>query len=532
MKKQRRKQNNIKSKRTVREVLATLRKYNITTDADPVNVRLALEELGPTFVKLGQLIATQSDLFSQELCDELRNLRDEVAPMSKEDVDRVLFDAYGKNKEEVFSYFEDEPHGSASISQVHRAKLLSGEEVAVKVQRIGALESMEDDIYFLRGLVKKIPFLRKNPYIDLDAVFDELWNVTHRELDFTNEAQNLQKFHELNEDVKYVTCPAVYPEYTSEKVLVMEYIGGYHIEDREALIENGYDLNEIGRKYIQSFLKQAFEDGFFQADPHTGNIKVDGGTIVWYDLGMMGTFSAHDRKCYIDFVEGIVIKDASSIYDSLTQMCIFREKFDKAELFKDVSEYVDSLNEGIIDNLDVDQEVRRFFGLAKKYKAGINPMFTMMSRGVATVQGTLNENFPEVDFFDELKKFAINQRLEQRKSKMANRDVETLKKYLKHKKIAEIPENLANMIERYSKGLAPVTIEMGVPEKTQPFIADIVNMIVDGIIIVALLVSASIVILSGLKPLAWGMPLLGLIGYSLAAILMLINIVKRLRKKR
>jgi ubiquinone biosynthesis protein len=523
------KNNRNENRRTIREVLTVLRKYNISANSDAHSIRLALEELGPTFVKLGQLITTQSDLFPLELVDELRGLRDEVAPMSAEEVDQVIFEAFGRNKESVFAYFDEEAHGSASISQVHHAVLKTGEDVAVKVQRIGVPESMDKDIAFLRRLVKRIPFLRKNPYIDLNEVINELQEITHRELDFTNEAKNLERFRELNEDVKYTTCPAVYPEYTKRTVMTMEYIKGIHPTDKEALIDAGYDLKEIARKYVYSFLKQVFVDGFFQADPHTGNIKISGGQIVWYDMGMMGEVSEHERISRIDTIESLISGDVAKCYDGLIKMCTFTRKYDKEELFKDVRDFTENIYYVGVENIDINLEVRKLMKLAKKHGARIDPSYTMMSRGMATVQGTITEICPELDFFSEIKQFAIDLRLSQyRKSK--DKDIELLKKRLKLKKIKEIPENLADMVEAYSKGLVPIKIEMGIPEKTQPFIADIVKMIVDGIIIVALLVSSSIIILSGLKPLVFGIPALGFAGYVLAVLMILFNFAKRFIK--
>lgn len=519
------------SERTIGEVLGVLKKYQITADSDAHSIRLALEELGPTFVKLGQLLATQSDIFPAELCDELRELRDEVAPMTAEEVDSVIFDAYGKHKDEVFAYFEEEAHGSASLSQVHRAKLFTGEDVAVKIQRIGARQSMEKDIEFIRRLVRKIPFIRKNQFVDINDVIKELSEITHYELDFNHEAKNLQRFRELNEDVPYVSCPGVYPELTTDTVLVMDYINGFQLSDKKALDENGYDINEIGKKYVRSFFKQAFEDGFFQADPHTGNLKISGGKIVWYDLGMMGEFSERNRNSFLDVIEAFVTGDVAKGYDAYTGMCRFPEKIDKEALFRDVSDLVSSISKSGVEDLDIVMEMKKFMKLAKRHHARLDPTYTMLTRGMATVQGTINELFPEIDFLTEVKRLAIEFRISEARNRKKDRELEFLRRHAKRKKIGAIPENIAKMVEQYSKGLAPVNIEMGVPEKSQPFIMEIVRLMVDGFIIVALLISSSIIVLSGLKPLIWGMPLLGVIGYSIAVIMIFIHIIKRFLKR-
>ena len=522
--------NKTKNKRSLGDFLAVIKKYNITLDSDPKSIRLALEELGPTFVKLGQLITTQSGIFPAELCDELRNLRDDVAPMTMDQVDQVIFEAYGKPKEEVFSYFDETPHGSASISQVHRARLITGEDVAVKIQRIGASENMKMDLVFLKRVARRLPFLRNNPYIDISEVLNELENITNKELDFTNEARNLERFYELNSDIEYVKCPEVYPEYAKPTVLVMEYINGIKITDKEALTANGYDLNEIGRKYIHSFMKQVVEDGFFQADPHTGNIKISGGQIVWYDLGMMGEFSDHERESLLNGVEGIITGDVMKLYETLTKLCIFRKKYDKEALFKDVNDYVEMIQNSGFENLDINLTFQQFLEIAKKHKASINPSQTMMSRGIATVQGTVTELFPDVNFFEEVKKYAISYKLSKIK-KHGNEDLDVYRWIVKMKKISQIPENIADMVATYSKGLAPFKLEMGIPEKTQNFVKELTRMTLETIIILALLISSTMIVTSGIEPVVFGIPLLGLIGYSLSVLMVVINIIRKLMNK-
>ena len=518
-------------KRRIRDFIAVLRKYKISPDSDPHSIRLALEELGPTYIKLGQLMANRSDVLPPELCEELSDLRDEVEPMTAEEVDRAIFDAYGKKKEELFSYFDEEHRGSASIAQVHYARLKSGKEAAVKIQRIGAAEEMEADIEFLRRLVKRVPFVRNNPFIDVNEILDEFWNVTQQELDFVNEAKNLERFHELNRDVAYVTCPEVYPEFTTRTVIVMEFIRGIRITDREALEAHGYDMNEIGRKYVRSFHKQIFVDGFFQADPHIGNLLISDGRIVWYDMGMMGEFSRRDIDTFIGLIESIITKDVTRTFELACRMSVMREGCDKEAYFKDMSAFISSLYGINSGSFDPSVVFRQFFQIARRNKLSFNASHTIMSRGVMTVDGTLKRYFPDVDLFDEVKSFVTDYLRQTYSDKNADKRVEFLRKKAKAKKIAQIPENLASMVEVYSKGLVPIKIEMGVGEKTQAFITETVCMLTDALITAALLISSSIIVLSRLEPLILGIPALGFAGYSIAVLMMLIIYIGRLKKR-
>ena len=518
-------------KRRIRDFMSVIRKYNISSFSDARNIRLALEELGPTYIKLGQLVANRSDIFPEELCEELSNLRDEVEPMTAEEVDQVIYDAYGKKKEEIFSFFDDEPHGSASVAQVHYARLMSGEEVAVKIQRMGAAEEMEEDIAFLRRLVKKFPYLKTNPYFDADEVLDELWNITENELSFAKEAENLERFYELNSDIAYVSCPKVYPEFTTRTAIVMEFIRGIKVTDREALEAKGYDMNEIGRKFARSFLKQIFVDGFFHADPHAGNIMIEGGRIVWYDMGMMGEFSRRDINGFISLIESIITGDLTKGFDAVCRMGVFRRGYDKEAFFRDISEYMSSLHKAGVEAIDPLVELPKLFQMARKHKMGFNPAHTTMSRGIMIADGTLTDYFPEVDFLAEITSFATEFLYSAYKDKKPDKSIEFLRLRAKTEKIARIPENLAKMVEAYSKGLAPIKMEMGVDEKTQAFITEIVRMTTDVLIIVALLISSSIIVLSHLQPLIMGIPALGFAGYSVAVVMIIINLVSRLKEK-
>lgn len=200
----------------------------------------------------------------------------------------VIQDAFGCPWQEEFQSIEEKPLGSASIAQVHRAVLKSGEQVVIKVQRKGIYRTMARDIGLMHKVVRLLPPVSIKEMVDLDLVLDELWKVTQEEMNFLTEAANIEEFHRQNRDVAFVDTPVLYREYTTPHVIVMEYIDGFSIDDKENLQENGYDLNEVGSKLIDNFIKQVMVDGFFHADPHPGNLRVRDGKIVWIDMGMMG----------------------------------------------------------------------------------------------------------------------------------------------------------------------------------------------------------------------------------------------------
>ena len=295
------------------EITGVLHKHGITRGVTPEKLRLILEDLGPTFIKLGQIMSMHSDILPKRYCDELMKLRSEVAPMAFSEVEEVLMEAYGCPWEEIFEQIDPTPLGSASIAQVHRAVLKDGSTVVMKVQRKGIYEKMARDIGLLHRAVKLLPPVSFKDLVDLDMVLDELWMVTKEEMDFQTEAANLEEFARRNKEIAFVGVPKLYQVYTNHLVLVMEYIEGYAIDDREHLEAEGYDLEEIGSKLVDHYIKQVMEDGFFHADPHPGNVKVREGKIVWIDMGMMGRLTDSDREQIGKAIQGIALQDVGLI---------------------------------------------------------------------------------------------------------------------------------------------------------------------------------------------------------------------------
>ena len=222
------------SKRRLAQIISILHKHQITRGIDPVKLREIIEDLGPTFVKIGQLMSSRQDMFSKRYCDELMKLRTQVAPMDTDTVRSILESEYGCRAEEVFLRFDPQALGSASIAQVHRAVLLSGEEVVIKVQRPHIYERMERDISLLRRASRLLNLSDIfSSVIDINVLLDEFWETAKQEMDFINEANFMQRFARLNEGVRYIAVPKVRKDISTSRVLVMEHIDGYGIDEYE-----------------------------------------------------------------------------------------------------------------------------------------------------------------------------------------------------------------------------------------------------------------------------------------------------------
>ena len=379
------------------EILEVLRKNEITKGMTPEKLCSILEELGPTFIKLGQILSMRSDFLPQEYCEALTRLRGSVNPMPYDQVVSIIESSYGEPLEHVFSSFEPQALGSASIAQVHAATLITGEEVVVKVQREGIHETMNRDIILLKrasGLLKYSPGLE---LVDFNKVLDEMWIVAQQEMNFLTEAQNLETFRVLNADVSFVDCPALERMHTTSTVLVMENVRGISIDDKEALTAAGYDLAEIGEKLADNYVKQIIEDGFFHADPHPGNIRIREGKIIYLDMGMMGTLTERERKILSSAVEGVARGDAEACMDAVLKLGKVDGEVDRRRLFQDCEGMLDNYASQDLGTMDLSAMVSDMANIMKTHHIGMPGGLTMLVRGLATIEGVVVDLAPEIN---------------------------------------------------------------------------------------------------------------------------------------
>lgn len=357
---------------------SVLKKYKITQGLTPEKLRLILQELGPTYIKLGQIMSLHSDILPKEYCEELMKLCSDVEPMPFEQVEEVLYESFGCKWNEIFSRIDKKPLGAASIAQVHYAVLKNGDEVVVKVQRKGIHDIMSRDITMLHKAVRLVPPVPIKGIVDFDMVLDEMWAVAQEEMNFLTEASNMEEFARNNKDIVFAATPCLYREYTTSCVLVMEYIDGYRIDDKENLQKDGYDLNEIGSKLVDNYIKQVIEDGFFHADPHPGNVHIRDGKIVWMDMGMMGRLSERDKKEIGKAVTGIALNDIGMIQDAVLAVGDFRGEPDTARLYKDIRMLIDKYGNQEMGQIDVAVFMQELMEIMKTNKIALPHGFTCL----------------------------------------------------------------------------------------------------------------------------------------------------------
>ena len=504
----------------LREITAVLHKNNISRGVTPEKLRIILEELGPTYVKIGQIMSMHSDILPQRYCDELMHLRSEVAPMSFEQVVQVIEESYGYSWKDVFTSIEAEPIGSASIAQVHRAVLRSGEQVVIKVQRQGIYEVMSRDIALLHKAVRLLPSAVHRGLVDLDMVLDELWEVTKDEMNFLMEASHMEEFEKYNRNVAFVGTPVLYREFSTMHVLVMEYIDGFSIDEKEGLVENGYDLKEIGSKLVDHYMKQVMEDGFFHADPHSGNVKIRDGKIVWIDLGMMGRLTETDKRMITRAVQGIAENDINEIQDAVLALGEFRGKPDQGQLHEDLKHLVNKYGSVELGMIKIAEIMQDLMEVMKENKISMPHGLTMLVRGLTHVEGILSDISPEINMIEIAQARIMSSMFHNFDWKKEVREKGKLL-YRAANKTARIPMLMDEILQGYLRGQTKIHLDLHASKELSSLLRRLVRNITMGLWVMALLVSSSIICTTDMKPKILGIPALGMLGYLMASAIMM-----------
>ena len=500
--------------RRLGQILRILKKHKVTRGMDPVKFRQILEDLGPTYVKIGQIMATRQDIFSQRYCSELEKLRSDVKPMPFETVKEVLTEAYGPDLDKVFTRIDETPLGSASIAQVHKAWLKDGPMVVVKVQRPGIYQEMEEDIRLLRkasGILKLSDVF--SSVVDVNVVLDEFWTSAQQEMDFTNEAQNAMRFRRDYEDCAWLSAPVVYEDLTSRKVMVMEYISGCEIDDDARLDAEGHDRHEIAMRLGTNYITQITEFGFFHADPHSGNIRVRDGQIVYIDFGMMGTLTDRDRRLMKQAIKALAVRDTLKLTDTILTLGVVKRPPDYANLTQSIEEYVSIYCENSLEDIDLPAMVQDLFTICHEYGIALPKGISMLARSLVTFEGTIEVLDPSTNAM----KIISTQKASLLSSDWG-RDLQHVLTRLQADAdhMLNMPVQLSDILSMVRRGQLKVNLDLQGADSTIANFDRMINRIIVCLLIVALLISSSIICTTKMKPEFLGIPLLGFAGFFIA----------------
>lgn len=517
----------------LREISSILRKHKFLRGFSPEEFRAMLEDLGPSFVKIGQTLSTRSEILPKAFCDELEKLQTACEPLPFDEMLAALDAQFGSLREQIFVTIDPTPLGSASLAQVHRAVLESGEIVAVKIQRPGVKETMALDIDIMRMLARQAArFMKDEQMLDLRDVVEELWATFLEETDFRREAENLAEFARLNEDVAFIDCPKVHPELCSEYVLVMEYIDGIPIYDIEGLMEKGYHLEEIGSKMLDNYATQILDHGFFHADPHPGNVLIRAGKVVYIDLGNMGKLSARDRAGFGDIIEAVGKLDSSELKEALMRFAVSKDNavIDHTRFLADLDLLLADYGSCDVSEIDIGAFLNDILALTRQCKVTLPSSITSVSRGIVTIEGTVGPFIPNLNIVA-----IINDHIRHSKSDRDEliRALEGLTRSLRSSATGSLDALTysGDALKMLTRGQLKMNMEVLGSEAPLARISKIVNRLTIALIIAGLFIGSSMLSLSTMEPRLLGVPVLAFFGYLGAAVLSLWIVFDIARRK-
>ncbi len=503
----------------LKEMVAVLRKYEVVRGMTPEKLRHILEDLGPTFVKLGQVMSMRPDFLPQEYCDELMKLQNGAKPLPFSTIIEVIEQEYSRRWNKVFSSVDEEVLGSASIAQVHRAVLTTGERVVVKVQRPGIYKVMARDMVLLKRASRLVRVVsHSQDVIDFDMVLEEMWGIAKQEMDFLIEADHIEEFRHLNQDEAFVTCPNVYRNLTTQHILVMEYVDGVRIDDFDGLRARGVDITLLGRRLGENYVKQIIEDGYFHADPHPGNIWVRGGRIVWLDLGMMGRLSNRDRTAIRKAIIALANHDTFEMKTAVLALGVPRGHINHTALYQDIDALMAQYSTLDFRDLRMGVLTRQIMNILRVHHIACPQGLSMFARGLLTIEGVMRLVCPKVSFVEI---FAKSLQLNFKKNFDWREEISKAKResYLLMRKSMALPEQISDILKMTMSGQTKVNLDLTGSEEPLRHVDKMVNRVIVAVLCAALLLGSSTICTTNMTPKIMEIPLLGFVGYLIAFVL-------------
>ena len=513
------------------EILGVIRKYNLVKDGlTPENLRHILEDLGPTFVKVGQIMSSRTDILPKEYCIELEKLRSEVKPLPIEIIKQEIEYELEKPIDELFQSLDEKPLGSASVAQVHAAVMPDGRKVVIKVQRPFIADIMMKDFALLSKAAKMMKLTPKGQAVDFNMIIQELKEVSINELDFRIEAATTMEFAENNKEIKYTTCPQVEREYTTQRVLTMSFVDGFSIGNLQKLDENGYDREEVATKLVNGFLKQVLDDGLFHADPHQGNLQILNGKICWLDWGMVGRFGKKEQNILTMAITSVVQKDVNMMKNAVLSLGKPSKPINHPELFNDIDSIMERYCSMNLEDMDIGELLGEIVDLAAHHGISLPSGFSMLVRALVTLEGVLAKLEVNVNMAQLFSGKVLRDMLE-------NFDIkkelvgDTKAVYESAKKSLTIPSLAADLMKAVIKGQTKMNIEPVGFEPLMKRVEDMVGDMILCIIAASMILSSSLICTTNMQPKILEIPALGFVGFVGAFAMGVYLIVKIHRRK-
>lgn len=365
-------------------------------------IRLVMEELGPTFIKLGQLASTRSDLLPEPVIAELVKLQDQVPPFSAKESLTIIEEEFGMPASELLDHFEEVPIAAASIGQVHKGRLVTGEEVAIKIQRPGVVPQVERDLDILKNLTslahKRWPWVER---YQIPQMVDEFARSISAELDYSIEGRNMEKIRRQFTDIETICIPRVHWHCSTSKVLTMDFVEGIHLNRLADLKRGGFDTRNIAETLVNAMLHQIFVGGFFHADPHPGNLLVTpDGKLAFIDFGMIGRLSPEMRDHLSSLVIALMRRSNEGMLRAILRMGLLEEAADLNGLRNDLNRLHDRYYDIPFSEISIGEALNDLFATAQRHRIILPPDFLLLGKALLTLEGVAISLDPHLSILD------------------------------------------------------------------------------------------------------------------------------------
>lgn len=568
------------------EIIRVFINYNVVPNfvqqKNPEKVKKAFEELGPTFIKIGQMLSVREDLLSSAFTQTFKTLQDSVPSDTFSTVKKTIETELSLSLSDIFDDFSKSPFASASMGQAHRAKLKNGDSVVVKIQHPNIAEEIRLDLQLFERAIPLIKYIPETSVVDLKGVLQEVKRSLINEMDFLKESQNGEQFYQKNNGWKEIRSPKIYDAFCSKKVIVMEEMSGEnlnHLMNAENKtetfitgIQNKQLKQEVAKLLVENFMKQVFDDGFFHADPHPGNLlfhvltkeeqtqasrktetvhekefgsftfraststedPVAPYTVNYIDFGMMGHLSAGLRQKLTQAVLALYTKDAYRIEKAVLRLCQQEGSFDESRFHQELTSFLEQYYDSPIDEINLQEVFTHVVTICHQNNLQFDRDITLLLKAFGTLEGVIRVLDPEVSLMEVASPFAQHYFL-------THLDVEdTLKQsgldLLEGMKAApKIPQQLHHLLEMWTLGQGKVNLELKKQDKLLSRIESMINRLVFGMILAALIVGSSLLVQAAPVENAEVVSLLGIFTYAIAAfviIFLAIDALIQMYKKR
>ena len=486
----------------------------------PERLRMSLEELGPTFIKFGQVLSTRSDFIPPEYLFELAKLQDDVPPFSYDDVESIFLAEMGHKPEELFAEFKREPVAAASIGQVHEGVLRDGDKVVVKVQRPEIEKIIAVDLEILAHIAALMEkYLEELQGHRPTSIVEEFARTISKEIDYSVEIGNIERFAKQFERNKTIYVPKVYRDLSCERILTMENIQGLKASDVDQLRKQGADLPLVAERGTNLIMEQIFVHGFFHADPHPGNIFIlPDNLICFLDFGMMGRLSRQNRDDFTDLVLYIVARNERKVMESVLKLTNHYEDINRDALSRDLSEMLDRYLYLPLKELEAGKILQDLLELVSRHQIFFKPNFYLMMKAITTVEGVGCILDPDLELLKLAQPFMKKVKSDRlRLNRIAEEAGLATSEYVDL--LRDLPEELRSILSQLRQGRMKLEFEHRGLSDLRVALDQVSNRISFAIVLASLIIGSSLIILSGIPPKWHDIPIIGLIGFLLAGVM-------------